>query len=37
MEVMHRLEHNVLYAQDKPVTELVLLQRIYEVKISSAL
>jgi hypothetical protein len=37
MEVMHQLEHDVLYAQDKPVSKHVLLQSIYEVEISNAL
>ena len=37
MEVMHQLEHDVLYAQDKPVSEHVLLQDIYEVEICHSL
>lgn len=37
MEVMHQLEHDVLYAQDKPVSEHALLQSIHEVGISNAL
>jgi len=37
MEVMHQLEHDMLYAQDKPVSEHVLLQWIYEVEICHAL
>ncbi|KAF9699182.1 hypothetical protein EKO04_002869 [Ascochyta lentis] len=37
MEVMHQLEHDVLYAQDKPVSEHVLLQSIYEVEMSNSL
>ena len=37
MEVMHQLEHDVPYVEDKPVLEHVLLQIIYEVEISNAL
>lgn len=37
MEVMHQLEHDMLYAQEKPVSEHALLQLIYEVEICHAL
>jgi hypothetical protein len=36
-EVMHQLEHDMLYAQDKPVSEHALLKSIYEVENSMAL
>ena len=35
-EVMHQLEHDTLYAQDKPVSEHALLKLIHEVENSMA-
>lgn len=36
-EVMHQLEHDILYAQDKPVAKHAILQLIYEIEIGRAL
>ncbi|KAH6637827.1 hypothetical protein C7974DRAFT_422796 [Boeremia exigua] len=35
-EVVHQLEHDILYAQDKPVSEHALLKFIYEVECSQS-
>jgi hypothetical protein len=36
-EVMHQLENDILYAQDKPVVEHAILLQIYEMEISRSI